>query len=91
MARIQAEAAGRETELRSQLEEYRATVADKERAIYELQSSLDRALDWHQRREEIHREQQESLIAETQDLRSQRESFKEMADEFFIKCKLLSE
>ena len=91
LARIQAQAAGREAELTSQLEEYRATVADKERAIFELQSSLDNALDWHRRREESHRQQEERLIAENEELQSQRASFKEMADEFFIKCKLLSE
>ena len=57
-------------ELTNQLEEYQATVADKEQAIYELQSSLDGALDWNRRREETHRQQEANLLAETEDLRS---------------------
>ena len=78
LARIQAQAAAREAELTSQLEEYRAIVAYKARAIFELQSSLDNALDWHRRREESHRQQEERLIAENEELQSQRVSFKEI-------------
>ena len=91
LARLQAQAVSRETELTNQMEEYRVAVVDKEQAIYELQSSLDGALDWNRRREETHSQQEANLLAETEELQRQRASFKEMADEFFIKCKLLSE
>ena len=66
-------------------------MADKEQAIYELQASLDGALDWNRRWEETHSQQEASLLEETEELQRQWESFKEMADEFFIKCKLLLE
>ena len=56
-----------------------------------MQATLDNALDWHQRREESHRQQEERLIAENTELQRQRASMKEMADEFFIKSKLLAE
>ena len=66
-------------------------MAEKERAVFELQAALDNALDWHRRREESHRQQEERLIEENTELQRQRVSFKEMSDEFFIKYKLLSE
>ena len=66
-------------------------MAEKERTVLELQVALDNALDWHRRREESHRQQEERLIEENTELQRQRVSFKEMSDEFFIKCKLLSE
>ena len=75
LARLQAQAASRETELTNQLEEYRLTVADKEQTIYELQASLDGALDWNRRREETYSQQEASLHEETEELQRQRASF----------------
>ena len=91
LGRLQAQAAGREAELTSKLEEYAATMAEKEREVLELQAALDNAHDWNRRQEESHRQREERMIAENAELQSQRTTFKEMSDEFFIKCKLLSE
>ena len=41
MGRLQAQAAGKEAELTSKLEEYAATVAEKEREVLDLQAALD--------------------------------------------------
>ena len=47
-------------------------MAEKERAVFELQAALDNALDnafdWHRRREESHRQQEERLIEENTEL-----------------------
>ena len=85
------QAAGREAELTSKLGEYAATMAEKEREVLELQAALDIAHDRNRRQEESHRQREERLISENAELQSQRTTFKEMSDEFFIKCKLLSE
>ena len=91
LARLQAQAASRETELEHQLEEYRVAVADKEQTIYELQASLDGALDWNRQQVEEHSQREAALNEDNEEMRRQRDSFKELADEFFAKCKLLSE
>ena len=91
LGRVQAQAAGKEAELKSKLEEYAATVAEKEKEVLDLQAALDNAKYWNHRLEERNRQQEERMIAENAELQSQRTTLKEMADEFFIKCKLLSE
>ena len=91
LARLQAQAASRETELEHQLEEYRVAVADKEQTIYELQASLDGALDWNRQQVEEHSQREAALNEDNEEIRRQRESFKEMADSFFAKCNLLTE
>ena len=91
LARLQAQAASRETELEHQLEEYQVAVAAKEQTIYELQASLDGALDWNRRQEETHSQREAALNEDNDEMRRQRDNFKELADEFFAKCKLLSE
>ena len=66
-------------------------MAEKEREVLELQAALDIAHDRNRRQEESHRQREEIMIAENAELQSQRRTMKEMADEFFIKSKLLSE
>ena len=91
LAHLHAQAETRETELARQLEEYRAALADKEQTIYELQTSLDGALDWNRRREETNSQREAALNEENEELRRQRDSFKERANESFSKCELLTE
>ena len=91
LGRLQVQATTTEAELTSKLEEYAAIVAEKEREIVEIQAALDNAHDWHRRLEESHRQREERMIAENAELQRQRRSMKEMAYEFFIKSKLLSE
>ena len=88
---MQEQAVGTEAELTSKLEEYAATMAEKEREVLELPAALDNAHDWNRRQEESHRQREERMIAENAELQSQRRTMKEMANEFFIKSKLLSE
>ena len=88
---MQEQAVGTEAELTSKLEEYAATMAEKGREVLELQAALDSVHDQNRRQEESHRQQEERMIAENAELQRQRRSMKEMADEFFIKSKLLAE
>ena len=69
LGRVQAQAAGREAELTSKLEEYAATMAEKEREVLELQAVLDNAHDWNRRQEESHRQREERMIAENAECR----------------------
>jgi hypothetical protein len=95
--RLKAQAAAKEAELTSKLEEHAATVAERERErerereIVEIQAALDNAHDWNRRLEESHHQREERMIAENTELQSQHTTMKEMADEFFIKNKLLAE
>ena len=91
LAHLHAQAETRETEMTRQLEEYRVALADKEQTIYELQTSLDGALDWNRRREETNSQREAALNEEIEELRRQRDNFKEMANESFSKCELLKE
>ena len=90
MGRLQEKATGKEAELKRKLEEYAATVAKKEKEVLDLQAALDYAKEWNRREEERNRQREEKMVAENAELQSQRTTLKEMADEFFIKCKLLS-
>ena len=91
LGRLQEQAAGKEAELKRKLEEYAATVAEKEKEVLDLQAALNYAKEWNRREEERNRQREEKLVAENAELQSQRMNFKEIVDEFFIKCKLLSE
>ena len=62
------QAAGIGKELKSKLEEYAATVAEKEREVLEFQAALDNAHDWNRRQEERHRQREERMIAENAEL-----------------------
>ena len=52
MDRLQEKTAGKEAELNSKLEEYAATVAEKEKEVLDLQAALDYAKEWNRREEE---------------------------------------
>ena len=91
MGRLQEQATGKEAELKRKLAEYAATVAEKEKEVLDLQAALDYAKEWNRREEERNRQREEKMVAENAELQSQHMNLKEMADEFFIKCKLLSE
>ena len=81
---------GKDAEFKRKLEEYAATVAQKEKEVMDLQSALDYAKEWNRREEERNHQREEKMVAENAELQSQRMAFKEIADEFFIKCKLLT-
>ena len=68
LGRLQAQAAGKEAELTSKLEEYAAIVAEKEREVLDLQAALDNAHDWNRRQEESHRQREHRMIAENAEL-----------------------
>ena len=89
MGRLQEQVAGKEIELKRKLEEYAATMAEKEKEVLDLHAALDYAKEWNLGEEERNRQREEKLVAENAELQSQRMTFKEIADEFFIKCKLL--
>ena len=91
MCRLQEQAAGKEAEFKRKLEEYAATVAEKEKEVLDLQAALDYVKEWNLREEERNRQREEKMVAENAELQSQRMTFKEIAHEFFIKCKMLTE
>ena len=66
-------------------------MAEKEKEVLDLHAALDYAKEWNHREEERNRQREEKMVAENAELQSQCMAFKEIADEFFIKCKLLSE
>ena len=88
MGQLQEQATGKEAELKCKLAEYAATVAEKEKEVLDLQVALDYAKEWNRREEERNRQREEKMVAENADLQRQHMTLKEMADEFFIKCKL---
>ena len=57
----------------------------KEKEVLDLQATLTDAKEWNLREEERNRRREEDLIAENGELRSQRMTFKELADEFMLK------
>ena len=90
MDRLQERTAGKEAELKRKLEQYAATVAEKEKEVLDLQAALDYAKEWN-RREERNRQREEKMEPPNAELQSKHMTLKEMVDEFFIKCKLLPE
>ena len=91
MGRLQEQAAGKDVEFKRKLEEYAATVAEKEKEILNLQAALDYVKQWNRWEEQRNRQREEKMVAENVELQSQCMAFKEMADKFFIKCKFLTE
>ena len=91
MGRLREQVAGKEAELKHRMEEYSAALTEKEKEVLDLQSALDYAKEWNHREDERNRRKEEELIAENVELRSQRMTFKEMANEFMLKWKIVSE
>ena len=91
MGRLREQAASKEAEFKQRMEEYSATLKAKEKEVLNLQAALTYTKEWNHQEDERNRRREEDLIAENAELRSQRMTFKEMADEFMLKWKIVSE
>ena len=70
MSRLQEQAVGKDAEFKRKLEEYAATVAEKEKEVLDLQAALDYAKEWNRQEEERNRQWEEKLVAENIELQS---------------------
>ena len=91
MGRLREQAASKEAEFKQRMEEYSAALKAKEKEVLDLKAALTDAKEWNLREEERNRRREEELIAENGELRSQRMTFKELADEFMLKWKIVNE
>ena len=91
MGRLREQAASKEAEFKQRMEEYSAALKEKEKEVVDLHAALTYAKEWNHREDERNRRREEDLIAENAELRSQQMSFKEMADEFMLKWKIVKD
>ena len=73
------------------MKENSAALAEKEKEVLDLQAALDYAKEWNRREDERNRQREEELVAVNAELQSQRMTYKEMADEFMLKWKIVNE
>ena len=91
MGQLREQAASKDAEFKQKMREYSAALAEKEKEVLDLQAALDYAKEWNRREDKRNRRREEELVTANAEPQSQRMSFKEMADEFMIKWKILSE
>ena len=70
MGWLQEQAAGKEAEFKRKLEEYAATVAEKEKEVLHFQAALNYAKEWNRREEERNCQRKEKMVAENAELQS---------------------
>ena len=91
MARLRNQPASREAELTKQMEQWLASLKEKQKEVLDLKYALTDAKEWNLREDERNDRREEDLIAENAELWSQRMTFKGLADEFMLKWKMVCE
>ena len=71
--------------------EHSIAMKAKEKEVLDLQATLTDTKEWNLREEERNRRREQELIAENEELRNQHTTFKELADEFMLKWKIVNE
>ena len=91
MGCLREHAASQEARFAQKMEECSAALKAKEKEVLDLQATLTDAKEWNLREEERNHQREQELLAENKELRSQRTEFKELADEFMLKWKIVNE
>ena len=91
MGRLREQAASKDAEFKQKMKENSTALAEKEKEFLDLQAALDYAKEWNRREDERNRQREEELVAVNAELQSQRMTYKEMADEFMLKWKIVNE
>ena len=91
MSQLQEQAASREAELAQRMEEHSVAMKAKEKEVLDLQVALTDAKERILREEERNRQREQEFFAENEEIRSQHREWKEMANEFMLKWRIVDE
>ena len=91
MGNLREQAASRDAELAQRIEEHSVALQAKEKEVLDLQVALTDAKERILREEERNRQREHELFAENEEIRSQHREWKEMANEFMLKWRIVEE
>ena len=91
MGHLREQAAIQEGELKQRIDEHSVALKAKEKEVLDLQVALTDAKERILREEERNRYLEQELFAENEEIRSQHREWKEMANEFMLKWRIVDD